>query len=152
MLSYKTYWGMPDQDVIDGILKVHNSVFEESATLADKMKSRPKLLINVAFDQSTVVGYKIGYELDAHKYYSWYGAVNEAYRGQGIASELMKQQHYIVGKAGYTLIQTKTRNKWRSMLILNIKNGFDVMEVFTDDAGIHRIVLEKNIAAGPDTD
>ena len=150
MLTYKFFWGMPDQEVIDGILKLHESVFEESATLVDKIKSKPKILINVAFDQTTVVGYKIGYELEAHKYYSWYGAVHEAYRGQGIASELMKQQHCLVGEAGYTIVQTKTRNKWRSMLILNIKKGFDVIEVFIDDAGIHRIVLEKNISEGTD--
>lgn len=150
MLTYKSFWGIPEQEVIAGILKLHESVFEESATLVDKIKSKPKVLMNVAFDQSTVVGYKIGYEIDTHKYYSWYGAVHEAYRGQGIASELMKQQHCLVGEAGYTIVQTKTRNKWRSMLILNIKKGFDVIEVFTDDAGIHRIVLEKNISAGTD--
>lgn len=150
MLTYKAFWGMPEQHVVDGILELHERVFEESATLVDKIKSKPKVLMNVAFNQSVVVGYKIGYEIDANKYYSWYGAVHEACRGQGIAAELMKQQHCLVGEAGYTIIQTKTRNKWRSMLILNIKNGFDVIEVFTDDDGIHRIVLEKNISKGTD--
>ncbi|WP_203247093.1 GNAT family N-acetyltransferase [Sporosarcina beigongshangi] len=145
MLTYKSFWGIPDGEVVVGILKLHESVFEESATLVDKIKSKPKVLMNIAFDQSVVVGYKIGYEMDAHKYYSWYGAVHEAYRGQGIAAELMKQQHCLIEEAGYTIVQTKTRNKWRSMLILNIKNGFDVMEVFTDDDGIHRIVLEKKL-------
>ena len=150
MITYKAFWGMPEKEVVDGILKLHESVFEESATLVDKIKSKSKVLMNIAIDQSTVVGYKIGYEIDTHKYYSWYGAVHEAYRGQGIASELMKQQHCLVKEAGYTIVQTKTRNKWRSMLILNIKNGFDVIDVFTDDAGIHRIVLEKNISKGSD--
>lgn len=150
MLIYKVFQGMPEQEVVEGILKLHESVFGESSTLVDKIKSKPKILMNIAFYQSTVVGYKIGYELDERNFYSWYGAVCDAYRGQGIASELMKQQHCLVGEAGYTIIQTKTRNKWRSMLILNIKNGFDVTEVFTDDAGIHRIVLEKNITAGTD--
>ena len=151
MITYKAFWGMPEKEVVDGILKLHESVFEESATLVDKIKSKSKVLMNIAIDQSTVVGYKIGYEIDTHKYYSWYGAVHESYRGKGIASELMKQQHCLVGEVGYTIVQTKTRNKWRSMLILNIKSGFDVMEVFTDDVGIHRIVLEKNISKGTDT-
>ena len=79
MLTYK-FMGIPEQEIIDGILKLHESVFEDSATLVEKIKSKPKVLINVALDQSTVIGYKIGYELDSHKYYSWYGAVHEAYQ------------------------------------------------------------------------
>lgn len=36
-------------------------------------------------------------------------------------------------------------NKWRGMLILNIKNGFDIIETYTDENGLHKIVLEKNL-------
>lgn len=137
---------IPEQEIVDGILQLHERIFKDSNTLMEKIESKPKVLLNVALDQSTVVGYKIGYELDSHKYYSWYGAVHEDYRGKGIASRLLEHQHLFLVDSGYQLVQTKTRNKWRSMLILNIKNGFDVLETFTDDEGIHRIVLEKKLS------
>ena len=31
------------------------------------------------------------------------------------------------------------------MLILNIKNGFDVIDTYTDKKGLHKIILEKNL-------
>ena len=146
MLNFKQFLEIPEREIIDGILQLHENIFEDSKTLVGKIKSKPKVLINVALDQSTVVGYKIGYELESHKYYSWYGAVHEEYRGKGIASRLMEQQHHFLVESGYQIVQTKTRNKWRNMLILNIKNGFDVLETFTDNEGIHRIVLEKTLS------
>jgi len=145
MLNFKQFLEIPEHEIIDGILELHESVFKDSKTLVGKIKSKQKVLINVALDQSTVVGYKIGYELDPYKYYSWYGAVHEKYRGQGIASRLLEQQHRFLVESGYEIVQTKTRNHWRGMLILNIKNGFDVLETFTDDEGIHRIILEKKL-------
>jgi ribosomal protein S18 acetylase RimI-like enzyme len=146
MLVYKQFLEIPEQEIMAGILKLHESIFIDSKTLVEKIMLKPKILINVAFDQSIVVGYKIGYELDAHKYYSWYGAVHEEYREKGVASMLMVQQHRFLTDSGYRIVQTKTRNKWRSMLILNIKNDFDVIGTFTDDEGIHRIVLEKTLS------
>lgn len=145
MLSLKQFFEIPEHEIIEGILELHETVFGDSKTLVGKIKSKPKFLINVALDQSTVIGYKIGYELDSQKYYSWYGAVHEKYRGKGIATSLMEQQHRFLVESGYEIVQTKTKNHWRGMLILNIKNGFDVLETFTDDEGIHRIILEKKL-------
>ncbi|WP_342537774.1 GNAT family N-acetyltransferase [Sporosarcina sp. FSL K6-1540] len=147
MLNFKQFLEIPEHEIIDGILELHESIFKDSKTLVEKIKLKRKILINVAFDQSTVVGYKIGYELDPHKYYSWYGAVHEDYRGKGIATRLLEQQHRFLVESGYKIVQTKTRNSWRNMLILNIKNGFDVVETFADDEGIHRIILEKKLSA-----
>ncbi|WP_218197355.1 hypothetical protein, partial [Pseudomonas sp. 2995-1] len=45
---------------------------------------------------------------------------------------------------GYSVVQTKTMNKWRNMLILNIKHGFDIIETTIDDNGLHKIVMEKD--------
>lgn len=55
----------------------------------------------------------------------------------------MKMQHQYLKKNGYNVVQTKTMNKWRNMLVLNIKNGFDVINTYTDEKGLHKIVLEK---------
>ena len=88
----------------------------------------------------------MGHELDENKFYSWLGAVEPAYRKHRIASRLMEQQHHHLLAKGYEIVQTKTMNKWRSMLILNIKNGFDVIDTYTDENGLHKIILEKNLS------
>ncbi|MGN7387013.1 GNAT family N-acetyltransferase [Sporosarcina sp. SAFN-015] len=145
MVHVHSYWGMPDEETLKGIIQVHNQIFANGDELLEKVASKPSVLFVVALVKDEVVGYKIGYSLSEDRYYSWYGAVNEEYRGRGIASKLMELQHRLVKEAGYAIIETKTRNKWRNMLILNIQHGFDIFETFYDDEGIHRIVLQKNL-------
>ncbi|MDQ0225912.1 hypothetical protein J2S02_002256 [Metabacillus niabensis] len=57
----------------------------------------------------------------------------------------MEMQHQWIKENGYSYVQTKTMNKWRSMLILNIKNGFDVIDTYIDKKGLQKIVLEKRL-------
>lgn len=80
-----------------------------------------------------------------NKFYSWLGGVDPDYRKHGIALTLMEKQHEYLRKNGYKVVQTKTMNKWRNMLILNIKNGFNIIETYTDDNGLQKIVLEKTL-------
>ncbi|MTH54870.1 GNAT family N-acetyltransferase [Bacillus mangrovi] len=130
---------------LDAILKLHKEVFGSSDNLVQKMRSKPNLLIMAAMDGEKVVGYKLGYELDQHTFYSWLGGIDADYRKRGIASRLMEKQHHYLKEKGYTVVQTKTMNKWRSMLVLNIKSGFDIIDVYTDEKGQRKIVLEKEL-------
>ncbi|QDP42151.1 GNAT family N-acetyltransferase [Radiobacillus deserti] len=136
---------MPDTDVLDGIIELHKAIFDTSDDLINKMASKPKLLVIAAMNGTKVIGYKIGYELDKNKFYSWLGGVDTFYRKHGIASELMDRQHQYLKEIGYSIVQTKTMNKWRNMLVLNIKNGFDVIDTYTDKKGRHKIILEKKL-------
>lgn len=135
----------PDADLINGIVDLYQVLFNTTETLVDKLKDKPKLLFNIALDGTKVVGFKVGYELDKNTFYSWLGGVDTDYRNHGIASKLMEQQHQNVREQGYLVIQTKTMNRWRSMLLLNIKNGFDVIETYIDNEGLHKIMLEKKL-------
>ncbi len=36
-------------------------------------------------------------------------------------------------------------NKWRSMLVLNIKNGLDVIDTYIDEKGLYKIILERKL-------
>ena len=95
-----------------------------------------------------MVGYKIGYEDKTERFYSWLGGVNLEYRGQGIASELMGRQHAWCREHGYSVVRTQTKNKWRDMLILNLRHGFDIVGVYTDEKGEPKIILEKQLGTG----
>ncbi|MFB9828686.1 GNAT family N-acetyltransferase [Lederbergia wuyishanensis] len=109
------------------------------------MENKLGLLIQVACKDAKVVGYKIGYELSNVKFYSWLGGVDPKYRNKGIAQKLMEKQHQYLKEQGYNIVQTKTQNKWRQMLILNLKNGFSIVDTYTDNNGEIKIVLEKNL-------
>nr|WP_034746788.1 GNAT family N-acetyltransferase [Halalkalibacter wakoensis] len=136
---------MPDDHILDGMIELHKSIFDSADDLVSKMARKPKLLVVAALKEKKVIGYKIGYELDPTTFYSWLGGVDVTYRKHGIASKLMEKQHQYIKDNGYSVVQTKTMNKWRSMLILNIKNGFDVIDTYVDKNGLHKIVLEKKL-------
>lgn len=142
--DYYIYTSIPN-DVLDGIVELHKRIFGSSDDLIHKMTRKPPLVVMVAMDGQKVIGYKIGYELDPTKFYSWLGGVDPHYRKQGIASKLMEKQHHYLTAKGYHVVQTKTMNKWRSMLVLNIKHGFDVIETYTNELGMHKIILEKKL-------
>ena len=144
-MEYKYVWGLPDNEMLDSIRTLHQPIFHNADEFITKMSERPRLLAIIALENQQAVGYKVGYALSEETYYSWYGGVDEAHRGKGIAANLMDLQHELVREAGFQKIQTNTRNKWREMLVLNIKKGFDVDKTFIDADGIHRIVLAKEL-------
>ncbi|MCM3238763.1 GNAT family N-acetyltransferase [Heyndrickxia oleronia] len=144
-IEYFILNSIPDVAVLNGILELHKDIFGISDDLITKMASKPQLLVITAMDGKKVIGYKIGYAIDKNKFYSWLGGVDTNYRKHGIASMLMEKQHQYLKENGYKVVQTKTMNKWRNMLILNIKNGFDVIDTYTDKKGLHKIILEKNL-------
>lgn len=144
-IEYFIFNSVPVGYVLDGIIELHKTIFNPLDDLINKMEDKPQLLVITAMDGHKVIGYKIGYEIENHKYYSWLGGVDSNYRKLGIASTLMAKQHQYLKEKGYTTVQTKTMNKWRNMLILNIKNGFDVIDTYIDEKGRHKIILEKNL-------
>jgi ribosomal protein S18 acetylase RimI-like enzyme len=144
-ISFTCYNSTPGNSVLEGIAELHNKIFGDASQLVEQMKHKPQLLVNVAWDENKVIGYKIGYSMDFEKYYSWLGGVDPVYRNLGIASKLLEEQHRYLKKAGYKAVQTKTKNKWRSMLILNLKYGFDIIGTYTDEDGEPKIILQKNL-------
>ena len=93
-----------------------------------------------------LVAYKVGFEKTSRLYYSWIGGVIPKYRRRGIAEKLMKQQHELALKLNYKFVQTHTKNKFRPMLLLNIKNGFNIVGVYTSTHNNdQKIILEKTL-------
>ncbi|GIN72642.1 hypothetical protein J14TS2_31170 [Bacillus sp. J14TS2] len=142
-MKYVNIVGFPDQQLLSQILSLHETIFKDSDMFMRKAKDKPRLLFTIGFEEGKVVGYKIGYELNSDIFYSWLGGVDEQRRSQGIASKLMKEQHLYIKDKGYKIVQTKTKNKWRNMLILNIKYGFDVVGIDAAKPSDPKIILEK---------
>ncbi|NHM32092.1 GNAT family N-acetyltransferase [Neobacillus terrae] len=142
-MEYKIVSGMPEQKILENILQLHHSIFKVKEKSG--IESKPNLLFALAIKNGKVAGYKIGYELYKRKFYSWLGGVDPDCRNQGIGSKLMEVQHQYLREHGYRIVQTITKNKWRNMLILNLKHGYDIIGTYTDYLGELKIILEKRL-------
>ena len=140
--------GLPDDETRQAVYSLHEAVFGKSAgeKVQERLAGARDLLILIAqTEDGTPTGFKIGYRQDPGTFYSWLGGVLPEFRGQGIAAALMQHQHDWAKNRGYRRVQTKTMNRWRSMLILNLKSGFDVIGTYQAADGTVRIMLEKRL-------
>jgi len=145
-LEYKSFTRLEvESDWYQSMCSLHSTIFKTQSpdSIEEELRARPKFLILVAVDDGRVVGYKIGYQDRKSRFYSWLGGVYPECRGQGIASELMRRQHEWCKEQAYEVIRTQTKNKWRNMLILNLRHGMDIVGTYTDERGEPKIILEK---------
>lgn len=154
-ITYQTYPALPPGPLLRSLLDLLTSVFasqshdEWLADLTQKAATYPVFQTLLALDGERVVGCKLGYERESDRtrpgvFYSWLGGVDPAYRGRGIAAELMRRQHDTCRAAGYATIRTHTYNHWRDMLILNLRHGFEIIGTQPGKRGL-TIVLEKRL-------
>ncbi|EPX7408002.1 GNAT family N-acetyltransferase [Cronobacter dublinensis] len=95
----------------------------------------------VAYDEAQPVGFKLGYETAPGEFYSWLGGVAPAYRRDGMAQRLLEAQEH-----GYARLRVKTRNQFRAMLMLLIRNGYQIIELEKKgEAADYRLLLEKSL-------
>lgn len=107
-------------------------------------QARGPVQVWLALADGNVVGCKLGYERKPGHYYSWLGGVHPDSRGRGMAAELMRRQHAWCRAQGYRRIRTQTYNRWRAMLLLNLRHGFDIIGTLQGAHGL-TIVLEKEL-------
>lgn len=127
------------------VYTVHETVFGDISQFQEKLAQKTNLVFTLAVQDEKVLGYKIGYPLDKTRFYSWMGAVDPVARNRGIATKLMGAQHEWAKDQGFQSIETKTMNRWRQMLLLNIRQGFDVKAVVVDENGREKILLQKQL-------
>lgn len=136
-------------EFIARVLEMEQKVFDSpllEETVSKELEGRRDLLALFAFFQDVCCGYKIGFKQSPEIFYSWIGRVAYNYRRLGIATKLMETQHFMAKSMGYKYVRTSTKNKYREMLLLNIKFGFDVtgtQQKLRDN--VISIVLEKEL-------
>ena len=144
---FQTLYAWPANSTQREILELHQLIFDNpQATedvLADRFNSQKNGLILLAWQSQKLIGYKLGYERKAEHYYSWIGGVHPDWRQQGIAGQMMQMQHQWCLEQGYRTIRTHTKNKWREMIILNLRHGYDIIGTLTDELGEPKLILEK---------
>lgn len=135
--------------MLDWLAGMEIRIFEEPYSrekLERELTRKTNLVAIVAVHDGNPVAFKVGFELTMTLFYSWIGGVVPEARGHGIARRLMDQQHVIARDEGYECIRTETENRFKPMLILNLKCGFDVVGVRTsEDYPKTVIMLEKRL-------
>lgn len=95
------------------------------------------------------VGFKLGYALSDTTFYSWLGGVLPDYRRDGIAQVLLHTQENWALNHGYQHIEVKTRNSFPAMLIMLIKNGYQLTALEqAENLADNRVRLVKCLTHG----
>ncbi|GAB3173867.1 GNAT family N-acetyltransferase [Telluribacter humicola] len=151
MIRYEAQEGPLPERVLSELLRLHFQLFtgDTREALAEEIAQANGLYTLLAYDSQQLIGFKMGYRRKTGHFYSWLGGVLSEYRKQGIASELMQRQHSWCQQNGYHTIRTQTMNRWRSMLILNIRYGFDVVGIVATPGQEPKIILEKRLSDTP---
>ena len=146
-LIYRTIEGIPEQGILDQLLNLYSAIFEDAKLdfFVDRIQSKKDVIINLCCHTTDLIGFKVGYRYNETTCYSWVGGVVSTYRKQGIAQKLMELQHASAREKGYQKMRTKSMNRFKPMMILNLKNGFEIVQVYTNDSQQTKIVFEKSL-------
>lgn len=146
-INYIVVLGNEDTTNLQDILKLYSTIFNDADLnfFKERFASHSKIISVLAYDNETLIGFKIGYPYKEATFYSWVGGVLPKYRQQGIANTLAAHQESVAKTQGFKTLRTKSMNRFKSMMILNLKRGFDIVNIYTNTKGQTKIVFEKSI-------
>lgn len=111
-------------EIVQIVEKIHEFAQKETEQSLQARLNDKTCLVLVAENESELLGFKMGYELDNKTFYSWFGGVTPAARGHGVAQRLLDVQEQWALEQGYQRIKVKSRNQFPAMLRLLIRNGY----------------------------
>ena len=144
MISYSiSYESITDADIAS-LEELFSACFRQDVSddFPRLLREKHHLMVMFAKDGDKVVAYKVGYAQHHHTFFSWLGGVHPKYQGKGIAKELLHRQLEWCTEHDYVHVVTEVRNIWRPQLILNLKEGFDVIGTHLDP-DYHTIVCMR---------
>jgi GNAT superfamily N-acetyltransferase len=147
MLDYQIHHGRIPREVAAAVVTISKAVLGDldEEEFNWNLENRHSLALWTCMANQTLAGYKLGFRRSRTKYYSWLGAVAEGWRRQGIATELMRRQHQWAREQGFRRIETQTLNRWKSMLLLNLREGFDITGIKECPVLGSKIILERDL-------
>lgn len=136
------------------IIELYLQVFDNAdiKKFRKKINNKKDLLFILAYVNNEPAGFKIGYAINPKVYYSWTGGVKKNHRRKGIAGTLAASQEKWASSKGYCRLRTKSMNRFKPMMILNLKNGFDIIDTDEDRNGDIEIIFEKKLRQNPEAD
>lgn len=147
-INYLSIIGLPDDKVYQDMVNLYSELFEDADLefFKQRILEHPKLFSVLAYHNDQLIGFKVGYPYNEKNFYSWIGGVFSKYRQQGIGTQMLKIQEKFARIKGFKKLRTKSMNTYKAMLILNLKTGFDITNVYTNTKGQTKIVFEKYLS------
>jgi GNAT superfamily N-acetyltransferase len=103
------------QEVVTIVERISEFTNKESVDSLQRRLTGKKHQVLLAEQNGTLLGFKIGYELDEKTFYSWFGGVCPSARRKGVAQALLEHQEAWAIQQGYRAIKVKSRNQFPSM-------------------------------------
>lgn len=146
-INYITISGLPDDNVYQDMINLYSETFNDADIVFFKQRidDHPKLLSVLAYNDTILIGFKIGYPYNETTFYSWIGGVKQTFRQQGVAKQLALLQQQWAKENGFEKLRTKSMNNFKAMMIMNLKNGFNITKVYTNTKGQTKVVFEKEL-------
>ncbi len=147
--TFEILEGIPSKELLEEITHVYKSIFEDYKLdfFKNRIHQKEDLVMVLCYQKNELVGFKIGYRYNDNTFYSWVGGVLSEQRNNGIAKQLAQLQEQKVKENGYQKLRTKSMNSFKPMMILNLKNGFEIKSMYTNEAGQTKIVFEKQLGS-----
>ena len=101
-----------------------------------RLSHMPDTSVFCATSDGRLVGFKAGYAVAEHKYYSWLGAVHPDHRHAGIATRLTALQHEWLASRRYSVVETSCLDSNAAMAKLNFAAGFVVVGTKLESHGL----------------
>lgn len=146
-IEYINLVGIPDNKIYQEMAHLYSEIFEvaDLSFFKNRFGEHPELYSTIAYHDKKMVGFKIGYPYNETIFYSWIGGVIPDFRLQGIAKQMALLQEQWAKRNGFIGLRTKSMNRFKEMMILNLKNGFEITKVYTNTKGQTKIVFEKQL-------
>lgn len=109
-----------------------------------RLERMPDVSVFVAEADSRWTGFKAGYAIAQDRYYSWLGGVDPDFRKQGVAKELMSQQHIWLRGSRFRLLETHVEQDNDAMIQPNLKSGLNITGLFLKD-GKPYFLMQKRL-------
>ena len=147
--EYKTFTSC-DDGLIDTLYQLNCEIFSEFLQPFSREKMANTLTkvggfhCVITYENDQPVGFKAGYRHSGVRFYSWLGGVLTSHRGLGLAKKMMTIQHQWAKENHFTIVETRTKNRFKGMLLTNIKEGFQIVGTMcgpNDNETV--IILEK---------
>lgn len=149
-LHFKSFTKL-SAELLDDIIQLETKIFPKpysKEVLEREMNSKNSLFGILVYDGDRSVAYKIGFAHSVTIFYSWIGGVHPEYRCKGVARELIHLQHKWCKNTGFEKVRTSSENEFREMMILNLREGFDIIGTYISGrASGPTIMFEKNLKA-----
>lgn len=146
-ITYTVIEGIPNSLELNYLKDLYTTVFKCSQIefFLKRINEKQNLCSIISFESENPIGFKIGYNYNKTTFYSWVGGVLPQYRNQGIGKKLTQIQEQWAKENFYSTIRTKSMNQFKPMMILNLKNGFNIVHIYNNSSNQTKIVFEKHL-------